>query len=276
MSSSSPRPSTSKDIDVNVDDNTKTVEDFHGVYLLVSLNPRMRGRTYIGFTVDPTRRLEQHNRGREFGGAARTSNRGPWAMVLIVHGFPNQIAALRFEWAWQHPRRSRRLAAVPPKKAKENMFTYNFRLLGEMLNVGPWNRLPLTVQWLRPDVRFAEFPPERRPPQHMPVLTGPVRSAKKSKKKATTAVEEEDALLCSICIEEVDPQMRVTCLSDRCQAVSHLLCLAEHFRKSDSSADHILPVEGKCPVCEQSALWGDLIRKKRVSSAQTVTETAKD
>lgn len=122
------------------------VEDFFGVYLLVSQNPKYKGRTYVGFTVDPERRLKQHNGGREAGGACRTSNRGPWAMILIVHGFPNMISALRFEWAWQHPKRSRRLNHVPVKKKNEKVVAYHIRLLSEMLTTGPWCRLPLSIR----------------------------------------------------------------------------------------------------------------------------------
>ena len=49
----------------------KEIEGLHGCYLLHSNNPRFKGRPYIGYTVDPVRRIGQHNGGTDKGGARR-------------------------------------------------------------------------------------------------------------------------------------------------------------------------------------------------------------
>lgn len=70
-------------------------------YLLASTDDQ---RTYIGATIDPDRRLQQHN-GQKAGGAAATRGR-QWRRVALVSHFPDDTAALQFEWAWKF--RSRR------------------------------------------------------------------------------------------------------------------------------------------------------------------------
>ena len=67
---------------------------FFCCYLLRSLCPRSRSRTYIGFTVNPRRRIRQHN-GEIASGAWRTRRGRPWEMVLCIYGFPSNVAALQ-------------------------------------------------------------------------------------------------------------------------------------------------------------------------------------
>lgn len=67
---------------------------FFCCYLLRSTCPRIKGRTYIGFTVNPRRRIRQHN-GEISSGAWRTRNGRPWEMVLCIYGFPTNVAALQ-------------------------------------------------------------------------------------------------------------------------------------------------------------------------------------
>ena len=69
-------------------------------YLLISTT----GNTYIGATVDPDRRLRQHNK-ELVGGARRTgqavASGERWERVCKVSGFPDNHAALQFEWRWK-------------------------------------------------------------------------------------------------------------------------------------------------------------------------------
>ncbi|KAL4788502.1 hypothetical protein BJX76DRAFT_365761 [Aspergillus varians] len=93
-------------------DELKVIPAYYCCYLLRSLGTGYKSSAlYIGSTPDPARRLAQHN-GLSKGGACRTADekRRPWEMVMVVEGFTSRIAALQFEWAWQHPAATRHLA----------------------------------------------------------------------------------------------------------------------------------------------------------------------
>jgi predicted GIY-YIG superfamily endonuclease len=78
----------------------------YSCYCLYSLNTKYLSETYVGVTNDLERRLRQHN-GELVGGAKKTKKRRPWEYAIQIHGFTNQTMAMKFEFAWQQPHRSR-------------------------------------------------------------------------------------------------------------------------------------------------------------------------
>ncbi|KAJ7314044.1 hypothetical protein JRQ81_005950 [Phrynocephalus forsythii] len=233
---------------------------FFGVYLLYCTNPRYHGRVYVGFTVNPERRIIQHNAGKRRGGAWKTSGRGPWDMVLVIHGFPSDVAALRFEWAWQHPHSSRRLTHVARRTSRERSFDFHLRVLAHMLRVAPWCRLPLTIRWLKQEY-CQDFPPGLEPPLHMPVAYGPVRAVKAKAKPTPSQELMATPTCCSVCLknfQDGDDDLPLRCFHPNCTMAAHIICLSRVFLEKEPH--HFLPVEGQCPGCKNLVLWGDLIR----------------
>uniref|UniRef100_A0A0E0HYD5 Structure-specific endonuclease subunit SLX1 homolog n=1 Tax=Oryza nivara TaxID=4536 RepID=A0A0E0HYD5_ORYNI len=119
---------------------------FFCCYLLRSLCPRRKGSTYIGFTVNPRRRIRQHN-GEIRCGAWQTKRGRPWEMVLCIYGFPTNVAALQFEWAWQHPTESLAVRKAAASFKSLGGVGSKVKLAYTMLNLPSWENLDLTVNF---------------------------------------------------------------------------------------------------------------------------------
>lgn len=75
------------------------------VYILGSQTPR-GCRTYVGWTLDPDRRLDQHNRG-----TGAKSTRGLSWNILYLERLTTRAAAMSREWHLKRDRRLRKLLA---------------------------------------------------------------------------------------------------------------------------------------------------------------------
>lgn len=118
-------------------------------YVLASQTNPNKG--YVGFTVNPARRLRQHN-GDLKAGARRTKKGRPWTMALLVVGFASTTQALQFEWQVQHPAKSRLYSKTLPKKRVEG-FTRN---VAALLATEKYRTAPLKVM-IMDDVAASAF-----------------------------------------------------------------------------------------------------------------------
>ncbi|KAI3388623.1 hypothetical protein SNEBB_008473 [Seison nebaliae] len=248
---------------------SKTSE-FFGVYLLCNenVNAKIKNTTYIGYTVNPGRRIDQHNGGISQGGANKTNMRGPWRMILTVHGFPNDTAALKFEWAWQNPEKSRRVKHLMPSTSRLQQMKlggrlkkrYKLFILQLMLTSNYWRRLSLTLQWLsineedENDIHLVHSLPK-----HMVVISGPYKNRLIDNKIIPSYDREDKCLICKGKTETTNDDT-VECPISNCNGLFHIFCLSKLFLKDEPN--QLLPIGGKCPQCSIELRWGDIIQSK--------------
>ena len=117
------------------------------VYLLVSTN----GNTYVGATVDLTRRLRQHNKEIKGGAHAtgvKVAQGETWTRAGHVSGFPDWPAALQFEWRWKNLSRKYGVKINPLEKRMK-------ALKDLLLLERPTSKaIPYTEWSLKPEIHF--------------------------------------------------------------------------------------------------------------------------
>lgn len=265
---------------------------FAGCYLLSSLK---RPRTYIGFTVNPARRIQQHNGERPTGGAVRTSVNRPWIMLAIVHGFITTGQALQFEWAWQNPGKTRciklhgaEFCAQPlrPKRPRFPTPAHQISQLATLLSVPPWARCPLTITVLVSKVEWAKTLDKTVLPPWVRVNFRQLQALGKLDDYDYGAWElpPRQAITgdCSLCTERTDSNRRGS-ICIQCGATFHVHCVASlgaAERDEKLPAPVLHPREVKCPGCACHISWAEVVRfahvvRRALLSAQAVvTDTS--
>ena len=258
--------------------NEKSTPKHYHCYLLRSMSPSFPGTTYIGFTTNPERRLRQHNGDLKHGGALRTKRKGrrPWEFVAIVHGLIDHVGGLQFEYAWQHPSKSRHLSKTLSSRdidtlVKKKSYPGKLATLAALLYCKPFCYLPLDIHLLKSEwheeflkqnhiIRsWIEANENLEWASNLP-LSMSIKTLKleempfcNDSEKENLSVQKSGRYLlvrsgvnddtseteCSICRNN-SSESKLFC--NNCKMTAHVMCLADHFLIDSEST--LVPVEG--------------------------------
>ena len=240
------------------------VRPFCGCYLLRSCDPAHPRSSYIGFTVNPLRRVRQHN-GEIQGGARRTRRHRPWEAVALVDGFASQVEALQFEWAWQHPEKSLAVrGALDGKRKARTGWKSRLALLEVMCDgVDAWRgvQVRVCIEDALPD---SDFWRSQRVSVGALDAWPPAVAASRVVARRRVVDEVADCAACGQPCAPTTTGAFVAC--ERCGAPTHLTCLAEQaLRRRGAPACALVPATGCCPVCDHESDWTVVVRAAKRS-----------
>ncbi len=66
--------------------------------------------------------------------------------------------------------------------------------------------------------------------------------------------------------------MNVSC--PKCSMPFHIICLSKYFL-NNTEQYYIIPIDGSCPSCKKSLLWGEIIQNKYTNRSLLLAATAK-
>ncbi|KAJ8696614.1 Slx4p interacting protein, variant 2 [Pleurotus ostreatus] len=217
-------------------------------------------------------------------------------MQMIVHGFPSKLAALQFEWAWQHPHISRHLRDGHGKPLfhydrKAKYLKSSIRIVRTMISTHPYNTWPLHVKlftneavthWndaaahatldaLQGFTCSVELEGvdgksgKSGSGRQGPIGANDDQFTSRYLAKNTALLASGHPLECSVCRLPIhdystSPLSTSLCPQPSCNSVAHLLCLSEAFLAGQNDRPGFIPRGGTCNSCNTYVLWGDIIR----------------
>lgn len=107
------------------------------------------------------------------------------------------------------------------------------------------------------------FQATKPPPEHMKICRGHIilRSRKEPTDSLALGARTQSTAFCDICFSILsnDESSKPSCLNSNCRMMCHLICLANEFLERDQ----YIPISGRCPLCCQTIIWGELVRKRK-------------
>ncbi|KAJ3551569.1 hypothetical protein NM688_g4625 [Phlebia brevispora] len=239
---------------------------------------------YLLKSIKKPRATAQHN-GEIAAGAWKTQRNRPWVMQMIVHGFPSKLAALQFEWAWQHPYMSRHLRDEHGTAlfVRNSSLKYRVQIVYSMISTHPYNAWPLHVKlFTREAVKIWEAITTNKSSSRFKLppgfactieLEGVDGRSGETGSGREAPIDITDVFLTFYTPSSLNflqnPLEYALCPSPNlsCAAVTHLSCLANDFLARIPSASHkvgttstLIPRGGECRSCHDYMLWGDVIK----------------
>lgn len=90
----------------------------------------------------------------------------------------------------------------------------------------------------------------------MPITSGAVIVSKLKNKSFENITKVSSQNMCELCFQIIE-EKPISCLNIVCDLMCHITCLAN----ISLDLGEYVPVEGKCPKCDEQFVWGDIIKK---------------